>query len=103
MCSAKNGAAAVSCATSDVSVQGVGSRSKGAHVTAIHVLWAALQAKIDAGTSGPPVLTPAIPPENKLSFKTFKNNFRVRDKIIQIPAADTHATQTVLQPVWHKP
>ena len=43
---------------------------------AIHTPWAALQAKIAAGTASPPVETPAVP-----------------------PATATQATHTVLQPV----
>lgn len=43
----------------------------------MHVPWAALHARIAAGTPTPPVETPAVP-----------------------PAAATHSTQTVLHPVW---
>jgi hypothetical protein len=46
----------------------------------MHAPLAALQAKMAAGMPAPPVLTPATP-----------------------PAAETHATHSVLQPVWQMP
>ena len=57
------------------SFQGVGSASATEHA-AIQVPYAALQARIAAGTARPPVETPATP-----------------------PAAATHAPHTTLQPV----
>ena len=57
----------------------MGERPAATHA-AIQVPWAALHARIAAGTAAPPVETPATP-----------------------PPADTQATQSVLHPVWQIP
>ena len=60
-------------------IYSVGERPAATHA-AIQTPWAALHARIAAGTAAPPVETPATP-----------------------PAADTQATQTPLHPVWQIP